>query len=111
MEQECSFEITEKTSLDKPAAPCISEPGHSFTACILQHVTAETGCWLAPAETILQQRYPECRDREEVIRYNEKLSWVAVATMFELSNSSGCFPRCVVRHFSLVQCRQIDMVS
>ena len=105
-EQECSFLVTEKTSLDKPYAPCSSDPSYSFTSCMFSFLARSVGCHLNWFHSHMENSVRKCRKKEDILAYDAKLNWVAAASWTELSNVSGCHASCTVRQFDFTECKK-----
>ena len=110
-EQKCSFQVTEKTSLDKPSARCLSHPAYSFTTCMLSYIQTSVGCRLDWFHSAVQESVPICTEKKDLLAYNAKLNWVAKSSWIELSNSSACLSPCSVRQFSVTECQETVLVT
>jgi len=102
-EWEGSFEVRQKTLLDKENIPCSKDPRFSFQGCVLAWVGRQAGCnldWFSPSPLA---SLPTCTELEDITNYQEALNMALLARWLQLSEMTGCVPRCAVRSFSLVE--------
>ena len=93
---EGSFEIRQKTLINKPNQRCSEDPNYSFQDCIFTWVAKAAGCSLDWFSQAKNNSVP-CTLREDIGRYNDALTAALQARWLKLQSMTGCVPRCTVR--------------
>ena len=94
----------EKTSLNKPNAPCSDDPDYSFTSCIFSFIAQTVGCQIHWVHTQTDKKFLKCKTKVEIIAFDTKLEEVQSMSGFDLTNMTKCPISCRVRHFSFAKC-------
>ena len=97
IEWEGSFQVHQKTLLNKEDNPCSEDPNYSFRNCILTWVAKDAGChldWFSPSPS---NGSVPCTHREDIGKYNDALTAALQARWLKLQNMTGCIPKCTVR--------------
>ena len=98
-EWEGSFQVRQKTLLNKEDIPCSEDPHYSFRTCILVWVARTAGCYLDWFSSIPgnQSGVRVCDRREDIGSYDDALTEALQARWIKLQKMTGCIPKCTVR--------------
>ena len=97
-----SFVLNEKSNLNKPTTPCVSDPNYSYRKCMFAYIATMSGChldWVSP----LNKKYTPCISREQLLAYNEHLMFSLNTPLAKLAGESGCFAKCKSKEFIFMQ--------
>lgn len=100
---EGSFQVRQKTLINKDDSPCSEDPNYSFQSCIFKWVAKDAGCHLDWFSPVISNGSTPCTRREDIGKYNDALTTALQARWLKLQNMTGCIPKCTVRTFSFVE--------
>ena len=98
--------MTEKTSINKELAPCVSDPEYSFNSCVMSYIAKLTVCTLDFFDFPKGFNFPPCSTREQLLRYEEEMVRLIAAPWRNLTAESGCYTSCTVKKFQLTKTKE-----
>ncbi|XP_023331127.1 uncharacterized protein LOC111703419 [Eurytemora carolleeae] len=101
IEWEGTFQMKQKTLINKKENPCSEDPEYSFRDCVMRWVSKNTGCHLDWFSNLQGEKV--CSKRADITKYSESLTMAQQARWLKLSNMTGCIPKCTVRSYTLVE--------
>ena len=63
-----TFTAVQKTKLNKATAPCVAEPGYSYTQCMMDYVISTAGCRLDWVHSSRGHGYEPCTTWDQVLQ-------------------------------------------
>ena len=73
------------------------------------YIARAAGCQLDwfPSQKVKQ--FPKCSTIEDIKRYDAQLVHVTAMSLFDMFNLTGCQAKCRGRHFSLTECKAVEV--
>ena len=100
-ELKASFVMTKKISINKKSAPCIGGQNYSYNKCIFTYVSNQAGCSLNWFSLHVVNQQPVCATKEDILRFETEMTKAVTSSWAELSETSGCYAKCMVKHFHI----------
>ena len=82
-----SFTAVRKINIAKKPAPCVKDPGYSYTRCMLTHLATTAGCHLDWVTSAAGQ--PPCLTWDQVLSYSSALGTVRSALSSSFHNTQS----------------------
>ena len=97
-----SLNLREHRKLDTPHNPCVEDPNYSFTTCIKESLSQQTGCRLR-WDTLSDQRRQECTALKQYQAILQGYKYLLGASMSKIFTRTGCFRPCKYKEYVLVE--------
>ena len=88
-----SLALREHRQLNTPTNPCMEDPAYSFTTCVKESLSRDTGCRL-PWDRLSDGARPECTALGQFQAFASNYTSIEVASMREIYTKTKCHKPC-----------------